>query len=254
MRIQTLLKWPKTNKNIIRFPRNDRILIQISFGFPIMTKYEYHFASQKWSNTICKFCWASQKGGSKTSSVAQKVMIILLSPLMTEANYKCKELPIHMTHPMWLWYMRVNYSCGAQGIFGSAEYSKKNIPQLIFWEDGLFWSSEKCPSTKGPTHQKYQCSTKYSQYSDKIPTGISFQKITRIRIQMIFGLKNYRYTNANDIRLKKIAWIWIPIIFGFKKSPKYAHKYKYSASGIRIIYEYRIILSPLHLCTRPGEL
>ena len=28
-----------------------------------MTKYEYHSASQKWSNSInkCKFCWASQK-------------------------------------------------------------------------------------------------------------------------------------------------------------------------------------------------
>ena len=57
--------WSNTNTNIIRLPRNDwiqiRILfsspeitesrIQISFGFPIMTKYEYHSASQKWSNT-----------------------------------------------------------------------------------------------------------------------------------------------------------------------------------------------------------
>ena len=30
-----------------------------------MTKYKYHFASQKWLNTIYKYklCWASQKEG-----------------------------------------------------------------------------------------------------------------------------------------------------------------------------------------------
>ena len=37
--------------NIIRFSRNDRIGIQIAFGFPIMAKYKHHSASQKWSNT-----------------------------------------------------------------------------------------------------------------------------------------------------------------------------------------------------------
>ena len=50
----------------------------------------------------------SQKKGLQDQfcSEAHKVMINLPSPLMTEANYKCKQLPIHVTHPMWLWYTR----------------------------------------------------------------------------------------------------------------------------------------------------
>ena len=28
-----------------------------------MTEYKYHLASQKWSNTIYKLCWASQMEG-----------------------------------------------------------------------------------------------------------------------------------------------------------------------------------------------
>ena len=56
-------KWPNTNTNIIRLPRNDQI--RILFGFPKMTEYKYHLASQKWSNSIneYKFCWGSQKEG-----------------------------------------------------------------------------------------------------------------------------------------------------------------------------------------------
>ena len=56
-------KRPNTNMNtnIILLTKSDQI--QILFGFPIMTEYKYHLASQKWSNSInkCKFCWASQK-------------------------------------------------------------------------------------------------------------------------------------------------------------------------------------------------
>ena len=46
-------KWPNTNTNIIRFPKNDRIRIWILFGFPKMTEYEYEYYSdtQKWPNT-----------------------------------------------------------------------------------------------------------------------------------------------------------------------------------------------------------
>ena len=46
-------KWPNTNTNIIRFPKNDRIQIGILFGFPKTTKYEYEYysATQKWPNT-----------------------------------------------------------------------------------------------------------------------------------------------------------------------------------------------------------
>ena len=107
IRIRILFGFPKrpnTNTNIIRLPRNDQI--RILFGFPIMTEYKYHLASQKWSNSInkCKFCEVPKRKASKTSSEAHKVMLNLPSPLMTEANYKCKQLPIHVTHPMWLVY------------------------------------------------------------------------------------------------------------------------------------------------------
>ena len=58
-------KRPNTNMNtnIILLTKSDQI--RILFGFPIMTEYKYHLASQKWSNTIYKykFSWASQKEG-----------------------------------------------------------------------------------------------------------------------------------------------------------------------------------------------
>ena len=65
-RIQILFVFPKmTETNITWLPRNDWIQILILFGSPIMTKYKYHSASQKWTNTIYKytFCWAAQKEG-----------------------------------------------------------------------------------------------------------------------------------------------------------------------------------------------
>ena len=121
-------KWPNTNTKIIRLPNND--YIQISFG---------------WSNTIHKYNFLElpKRMASKTSSEFHKVMLNSPSPLMTEANYKCKQLPIHMTHPMWLWYMRINYSFGAQSSFGSAKYSKKITHARIFSKDWLNRSSEK---------------------------------------------------------------------------------------------------------------
>ena len=78
------------NTNIIRLPNNDRI--QISFGFPKMIKYYIY--------TNTNFDELPKRNASKTSSEAYKVMLNLPSPLMTEANYKCKQLPIHVTHPM----------------------------------------------------------------------------------------------------------------------------------------------------------
>ena len=36
-------KWPNTNTNIIRLPKNDQIRIRILFGFPKMTEYEYRY-------------------------------------------------------------------------------------------------------------------------------------------------------------------------------------------------------------------
>ena len=45
----------------------------------------------------------------------------------------------HLTHPMWLWYMRMTYSCSdAQGGSGNAKSSKKNaqstrLGELHIW-------------------------------------------------------------------------------------------------------------------------
>ena len=36
-------KWPNTNTNIIWFLKNDRVQIQILFGYPEMTEYEYEY-------------------------------------------------------------------------------------------------------------------------------------------------------------------------------------------------------------------
>ena len=122
-----------------------------------MTDYEYYSASQWWPNTNiillpkndqilltnANFVELLKRKASKTSSESYKVMLNSPSPLMTEANYKCKQLPIHMTHLMWLWYVRMNYSFGAQSSFGSGEYLKKNTHPLIFSEDWLIQSSEK---------------------------------------------------------------------------------------------------------------
>ena len=143
------------------------------------------------------------------------------SHLMTEANYKCKQLPIHMTHLMWLWYVRMNYSFGAQSSFGSGEYLKKNTHPLIFSEDWLIQSSEKwqifmCPLIKSIN----------AQQSCKILivfSSIRLEKISQIQIQIIFGLKNYPNTNTNNIRFEKIAQLRILMIFGFKKSLEYKY-------------------------------
>ena len=157
-----------------------------------MTEYKYHSASQKWSNSFnkCKFCKVPKRKASKTSSEAHKVMLNLPSPLMTEANYKCKQLPIHVTHPMWLWYMRMNYSFGAQSSFGSAEYSKKNTPPLIFQRIG--WSS----------HQK---SDKFScAHSSKVSMLSKICIVFRKNSQRHSVWENHPNTNTNSILLERL--------------------------------------------------
>ena len=107
IRIQILFgfpKWPNTNTNIIRFPKNDWIWIRILFGYPEMTKCEYYWASQLWPNTNniwlpkndqilstnTNFVEVPKRKAFKTSSESHKVMLNSPSPLITEANYKCK--------------------------------------------------------------------------------------------------------------------------------------------------------------------
>ena len=138
------------NTNIIWLPKNDQIL-----------------------STNTNF--VPKRKASKTSSESHKLMLNLLSPLMTKADYKCKQLPIHMTQPMWLWYMRMNCSFGAQSTFGSTEYSKKNTPPLIFQRIG--WSS----------HQK---SDKFScAHSSKVSMLSKICIVFRKKIPAVFGLR-----------------------------------------------------------------
>ena len=159
--------------NIIRFPKNDRIQIQILFNFPNNDRKKNIIRLPKNDKILLEmlnFVELPKWKASKTSSESHKVMLNSPSPLMTGANYKCKQLQIHMTHPMWLWYMRMNFSFGAQSSFGSAEYPKKNTHPLIFFRGlvdpvirkvKVWWQIFICPFIKGPTHQKYQCSAKY---------------------------------------------------------------------------------------------
>ena len=53
---------------------------------------------------------------------------------------------------------------------------------------------------------------------------IRFEKITRIRIRIIFGLKKLPNTNTNNIRFEKITRIRMRIIFGLQKSPEYKYE------------------------------
>ena len=111
-----------------------------------MTKYEYYSASQKWPNTNIiwlpkndqilstntNFVEVPKRKASKTSSESRKLMLNSLSPLKTEADYKCKQLPVHMTQPMWLWYMRED--------------------ELQFWRTKYFWLHRVLKEEHSPTH------------------------------------------------------------------------------------------------------
>ena len=52
-------------------------------------------------------------------------------------------------------------------------------------------------------------------------------------IQILLGLKNHPNTNTNIIRFEKITRIRIRILFGLKISTKYEYEY----FGIRILFE-----------------
>ena len=113
-------KWPNTN--IIRLPNNNGI--QISFGFPKMNKFEN------------KFCSASQKEG-----LQYQFWVSQGDAKFAKSSDDWSQLQIqNMTHQIGLWYMRMNYSFGAQRSFGSTEYLKKNTHPLIFSEDLLIRS------------------------------------------------------------------------------------------------------------------
>ena len=76
----------------------------------------------------------------------------------------------------------MNYSCGAQGSFGTAEDSKKNTHPLIFCRMGCSGNKKKLTNLScayqglESTHQKYQCSAKYFSIQKKIPTVFGSRK------------------------------------------------------------------------------
>ena len=114
-----------------------------------------------------------------------------------------------MTHPMWLWYMRMNYSFCAQSSFGSAEYSKKNTHPLIFSEDWLIQSSEK-----------WKCGDKFScAHLSRIRARSS--KVSMLsRICIVFIKNSHQYsvwenqlnTDTNNNRFQKVIRIRIRIL------------------------------------------
>ena len=161
-------------------------------------------------------------------------MLISPSPLITEANYKCKQLQIHMTQPMWLLFMRMICRFGAQSSFGSTEYSKKNIHPLIFFR-GLVdpvirkvkvqWQIFMCPFMNdwGPLIKSINAEQNMYSISKKIPFGL--RKSSEYKYKWYLVWENCPNTNTNNIRFEKIARIRIRIIFGFKKSPEYKYEY-----------------------------
>ena len=79
-----VLWWRNTNTNIIRLLKNDRIRIQILFGFPKMTEYEYEYysVSQKWPNmntNIIRFPKNDRIG----------IRIFFVYPEMIDCEYEC---------------------------------------------------------------------------------------------------------------------------------------------------------------------
>ena len=124
-------------------------------------------------------------------------MLNSASPLMTEANYKCKQLPIHMTHPMWLWYMRMICSFGAQSSFGSGEYLKKNTHPLIFSEDWLIQSSEKWQIFKCPLIKSINAQQNMYSIQKKIPAVFGLRKSPEYEYEY-YSIWKYRpNTNTN---------------------------------------------------------
>ena len=203
--------WPITITNDNRLPKNVRMRIRTLFGFPEMTKNKYEDKLQLRQTRYFWQRWVLKEEHSPTHFLGGLVD-------------KAPRLSIRIV----IWILSSDTFCQL-----NQSHTKSEAAMLS--KDGLFQSSEKWKCC-----EKFSCaylpnigahSSKVSMIRKmfivfrKIPSRIRFKKITRIWIQIIFGLKNNQNTNTNGIRLEKIAWIWMPIIFGFKKSPKYAYEY-----------------------------
>ena len=98
------------------------------------------------------------------------------------------------------------------------------------------------------------CASKHNRKFQILTFGeiltIRFSNLNRIRIRILFGFGKSCEYEYEYIRFWKIIRIRIRILFGLKISAEYEYEYHYSVSTIRILFEYRIIRSPL-LHTRP---
>ena len=121
--------WPNTNKNIIQFPKNDQIRIQIFYGLPKMTKYkyEYYSVSQKWPNTNTNIIRFPKNN---------RIRVLFGYPEMTEYEYK-----YHFTSQKSLNSINKYKFCWS---------SKKEGLQYQFWvSQGFMLNSPSPPMTEG---------------------------------------------------------------------------------------------------------
>ena len=93
------------------------------------------------------------------------------------------------------------------------------------------------------------CASKHNRKFQILTFGeiltIRFSNLNRIRIRILFGFGKSCEYEYEYIRFWKIIRIRIRIVFGLKISAEYEYEYHYSVSTIRILFEYRIIRSPL---------
>ena len=93
------------------------------------------------------------------------------------------------------------------------------------------------------------CASKHNRKFQILTFGeihtIRFSNFNRIRIRILFGFGKSGEYEYEYIRFWKIIRIRIRIVFGLKISAEYEYEYHYSVSTIRILFEYRIIRSPL---------
>ena len=93
------------------------------------------------------------------------------------------------------------------------------------------------------------CASKHNRKFQILTFGeihtIRFSNFNRIRIRILFGFGKSGEYEYEYIRFWKIIRIRIRILFGLKISAEYEYEYHYSVSTIRILFEYRIIRSPL---------
>ena len=93
------------------------------------------------------------------------------------------------------------------------------------------------------------CASKHNRKFQILTFGeiltIWFSNLNRIRIRILFGFGKSCEYEYEYIRFWKIIRIRIRILFGLKISAEYEYEYHYSVSTIRILFENRIIRSPL---------